>query len=402
MELSVRQARRFLLLKHGLIGAYRFRGKKGALEYVRQAGCIQFDPVDVCGKNAELTLQSRVRGFTRRALWELLYQDRLLVDYPDKNLSIFPAEDWPYFERYRRAAREQGRGFEGLEELEERTRAYLRREPFVDSDALPVEGKIFWHSAVHWSGSWHGESNAARAALEQLYSAGELTIHHRDGARKSYGLAERYLPREILEAPDPLPDEKEHLAWRVERRVGAVGLLWNRASDAWLNIWGLKGPQREECFRLLLQRGRLTEVRVEGVREPLYCLRQDEPLLERAVSAEKFRPRAELLAPLDCMLWDRKLIRTLFDFDYTWEIYTPREKRKYGYYTLPLLYGERFIGRVEAVADREKGVLQARRIWMEEGVKVDERLRRVVEACFRRFAAFNGCAALETPDDWER
>ena len=104
--LTRRQARRFLLLHHGLIGAYRFRGKQGAYDFVRQAGCIQFDPVDVCGKNAELTLQSRVQGFTKQTLWQLLYRDRLLVDYPDKNLSILPTEDWPYFERYRRSARE--------------------------------------------------------------------------------------------------------------------------------------------------------------------------------------------------------------------------------------------------------------------------------------------------------
>ena len=93
--LTRRQARRFLLLHHGLIGAYRFRGKQGAYDFVRQAGCIQFDPVDVCGKNAELTLQSRVQGFTKQTLWQLLYRDRLLVDYPDKNLSILSTEDWP-------------------------------------------------------------------------------------------------------------------------------------------------------------------------------------------------------------------------------------------------------------------------------------------------------------------
>ncbi|MBQ4608203.1 MAG: winged helix DNA-binding domain-containing protein, partial [Clostridia bacterium] len=104
MEISLRQARRFLLAHHGLLGGYRFSGKAGAVSYVRQAGCIQFDPVDVCGRNAELTLQSRVRGFSREMLSSLLYEDRLLVDYPDKQLAIIPVEDWPYFARYRRAA----------------------------------------------------------------------------------------------------------------------------------------------------------------------------------------------------------------------------------------------------------------------------------------------------------
>lgn len=106
IKLTNEQARRFMLLRHGLIGKYRYEGKSGALEFIRSAGAIQFDPVDVCGKNAELTLQSRVKGFTKKTLSDLLYKDRALVDYPDKNISIIPTEDWPYFERFRRAARE--------------------------------------------------------------------------------------------------------------------------------------------------------------------------------------------------------------------------------------------------------------------------------------------------------
>ena len=94
-ELTKKQARTFILAKQGLLGDYRFSGKDGAYAYVRQAGCIQYDPVDVCGKNAELTLQSRVKGFRKSMLADLLYEDRLLVDYADKELSIWPAEDWP-------------------------------------------------------------------------------------------------------------------------------------------------------------------------------------------------------------------------------------------------------------------------------------------------------------------
>ena len=106
LTLSNEQARQFILLKQGLIGDHRFNEKQGALEYVRQAGCIQFDPVDVCGKNAELVLQSRIKGFSKSMLYNLLYEDRALVDFNDKQLAIIPTEDWPYFERYRRIARE--------------------------------------------------------------------------------------------------------------------------------------------------------------------------------------------------------------------------------------------------------------------------------------------------------
>ena len=105
------QAKRFILSKQGLLGKYRFVGKDGALRFVRQAGCIQFDPVDVCGKNAELTLFSRVRGFRKKMLEDLLYRDRLLVDYSDKELSIWPREDWPYFAPYRERSRSTEQSF---------------------------------------------------------------------------------------------------------------------------------------------------------------------------------------------------------------------------------------------------------------------------------------------------
>ena len=256
---------------------------------------------------------------------------------------------------------------------------------------------MYWHSMIHWSGQWHGQTGAARSVLEQMYSTGELVIHHKEGARKYYDLAEKYLPPALLSAPDPLPEENDHLAWRVERRIGAVGLLWNRPSDAWLNLWGLNAKKRTDCFRRLLSEGRIQELSVEGVRCPLYCRAGEEALLERAMSAEALRPRCELLAPLDCLLWDRRLIRELFDFDYTWEIYTPKEKRKYGYYVLPLLYGENFVGRVEAVPDRAADTLQVRHIWYEDGKTPGRALPAAVAKRLLKFAAFNGCSRLEIP-----
>lgn len=149
IHLSNRQARQFMLHRQGLLGEYKFVGKQGALDFVRQAGCIQFDPVDACGKNAELTLQSRIKGFTKQTLYELLYSDRKLVDYPDKNLSIIPTEDWPYFERYRKASREGGLRFEGLAELEDEAKAYIKAHGPVSSDDLPISGSVHWHSSIH-------------------------------------------------------------------------------------------------------------------------------------------------------------------------------------------------------------------------------------------------------------
>lgn len=406
IQLTNRQARQFLLLKQGLLGEHIFIGKQGALDFVRQAGCIQFDPVDACGKNAELTLQSRVKGFTKKMLYELLYEDRLLVDYPDKNLSIFPTEDWPYFERYRKKARESGMRFPELAQLEEQTKRYILENGAVSSDDLPIDGSIHWHSAIHWSGEWGGKTNAARAVLEQLYSTGELVIHHKQGARKYYALAEDYIPQSILTAPEPVADEFEYQKWRVLRRITAVGLLWNKPSDAWLNIQGLKAKERTRAFEELQEEGAILPIQVEGVKHLLYCNVKDRPFLEKVLDKKEeskectalkqsFRSRCEFLAPLDCFLWDRNLIRELFDFDYKWEIYTPAAQRKYGFYVLPILYGERFVGRIEADADRKAGVLTVKNIWFEPDVRQTKKLLSALEKSIGRFAKFNECGTVQ-------
>ncbi len=397
-EISKQQAKRFILTKQGLIGSYRFTGKKGALDYIRQAGCIQFDPVDVCGKNAELTLQSRVSRFSKQTLQTLLYKDRSLVDYSDKELSIFPTEDWPFFFSYRQRSRLHGRQFSGLAELEERAIAYIRKNGPVSSDTLPIEGKIFWHSSMHWSGNWEKDSNAARSVLEQLYTDGILLIHHKNGSRKFYDLAEKYIPERILNAGDPFENGSAFIRWRILRRIGAVGLLWNRRSDAFLGI-SMTNEQRDEAFAALLGNGTIREICISGFRSPVYMCAADQPLLEQVLAGTSdCKPRLEFLAPLDPMLWDRKLISALWDFRYSWEIYTPAAKRKYGFYALPVLYGEELIGRIEMTADRKNAVLTVRNIWYEDRTRVTKRLESAMERAIRRFAGFSSCSRIDRQD----
>ncbi len=389
------QAKRFILSRQGLLGKHRFAGKEGAYRYVRQAGCIQYDPVDVCGKNAELTLQSRVKGFRKEMLSDLLYRDRLLVDYSDKELSIWPSEDWPYFSGYREKSKAHGASFAGIPELENEAIAYIRKHGPVSSDTLPIEGTIFWHSSMHWSGHWHKESQAARSVLEQLYTDGTLLIHHKSGSRKFYDLSDKYLPAELLTAPNPCGNEDAWLAWRVRRRIGAVGLLWNRRSDAWLGI-SMTAEQRDKTFAALESSGTITAVQAEGILSPLYMLSEEMPMLEAVLNNETDRkPRLEFLAPLDPMLWDRKLIEAVWGYQYSWEIYTPVVKRKYGYYVLPMVWGEELAGRIEATADRKNGCLTVKHIWFEPGVRRTKTLDRALDAAIRRLARFNECDRID-------
>ncbi len=401
MTITKQEARRFILARQGLLGPYRFFGKEGAYAFVRQAGCIQFDPVDVCGRNAELTLQSRVRNFRKDMLQELLYRDRLLVDYADKELSIWPAEDWPYFSGYRERSRALGASFEGLAELEAQALAWIRENGPVSSDTLPLEGELFWHSSMHWSGNWHRKSPAARSVLEQLYTDGELVIHHKKGSRKFYDLAERQLPPALLRAENPCEDEDELLCWRVRRRIGAVGLLWNKNSAAFLGL-DLNAERRQSSFARLEAAGAILPVRVEGLRAPFYCLAEDAALLQSVRDGSlDTKARMAFLAPLDPLFWDKALVESLWDFRYAWEIYTPADKRKYGSYTLPILWGERFVGRIEPAADRKNGVLRVKGLWWEPGVRDTKKRQAALDRTLRRFAAFNGCDTVFFADAGE-
>ena len=150
--------------------------------------------------------------------------------------------------------------------------------------------------------------------------------------------------------------------------------------------------QRNAAFEKLEVEGVIQKTAVEGIRFPMYFLTEDLPLVEAVLSdAIDLSQRLEFLAPLDPMLWDRKLVEAIWDYQYTWEIYTPAEKRKYGYYVLPMIYGERMIGRIEAIADRKTKTLVIKNIWFESGIRQTKKLNAAVDAAIRRLAKLNDC-----------
>lgn len=386
ITLTKKQARQFILMKQGLIGEYKFYGKEGVIEFVRQAGCVQFDPIDVCGKNAELVLQSRISGFTKQLLYELLYEDRQLIDYFDKNLAIIEASDWKYFERIRETNRNYGRGHSEVNEIADTIKTVIAEKgPVCSKDLVDFSEKVDWY----WS-----NTKLSRAALETLYFRGDLIVHHKKGTIKYYALAKDYLPQEILMAEDPHKEELEYMKWRVLRRISAVGLMWNKPSDAWIYIRDMKSSERNIVFSELLMEQKILEVAVEDCKEKFYCLAQDIGMMEEILKATVLKNRTELIAPLDSMIWDRKLIKELFNFDYKWEIYKPEVDRKYGYYVLPILSGERFIGRTEVLSDRKNNRLVVKNIWFEPGIRITKRLSNDLNQCFQRFRKFHGLSEI--------
>ena len=380
-NLTTAQARRFLLRLHGLIGEPRFVGRQGILDFVTQAGCIQFDPIDACGQNAQLVLQSRVEGFTKPMLDDLLYKDRLLVDFFDKQLAIWPTEHWPYFARQRARYGEYGRSKAEVAAASQQVLAHIAEHGPSNSKDLGMDKKVDWY----WSAT-----RLSRATLETLYFQGKLVIHHKKGTLKYYDLAERHLPAALLEAGDPHADDWTCIKWHVLRRVGSVGLQQARRSDAFLAVKDVEHGGIKKAMLELYAAGKLVKVQIEGIAEPYYAAARDTALIEEVLAGAQYKPRCAFIAPLDNLIWDRKLLRQVFSFDYTWEIYVPAAKRRYGYYTLPVVYGERFVGRIEPVRGKDD-VLEIRGLWLEDGVKPTKVLMSAIDRAAKRLAKINGC-----------
>ena len=377
------QARRFILRRQGLTGEYRYRGAQGVIDFTRAAGCVQYDPVDVCGRSPEITYLSRVADYQSAHMHEALYERRALVDYFDKNLCIMPLEDYPCFARTRAYHQSPARrSYEIVEALAPTVRAFLREHGPAFSEDLPDMGRADWY----WS-----RTTGARATMEMLYFRGELCVHHKEGTRRCFDFAENCLPGDIVNAPDPYEDDDDHRAYLLYRRIGAVGLLWNRRSDAHLCIPDFTAKNREKAYGQLLAQGKIQPVKIEGLRDTFYLQSADAQLLEECLHMQ-YAPRTELIAPLDSFLWDRRQIEALFDFHYAWEIYTPAEKRKYGYYVLPVLQGERLVGRIECARDKKVRELQVRAFWTEGAYD-----RAALRGALERLMRFNDMKKLRFP-----
>lgn len=386
MKITKQQARRFILAHQGLWPPYALRGKSGILAYTRRVGCIQFDPLNIVGHNPELVLQARVSDFQLAMLQQLLYRDRELLDGYDKQMSIYCVENWPYFQRRRThtTQRRKNQTQSVTPILPQVREAIENRGPLSSID-------LDFNQIVDWS--W-APTRLARAALETMYLHGELVIHHRIGTRKVYDFTHRHIPDELLSAPDPNETEEQYQDWHILRRIGGVGLLWNRSSEAWGGILGVKKRERETALHRLLKQGKLVEVHVEGITLPLYARETDRTRLEKTLHPDPL-PRAVILAPLDNLLWDRQLAEELFNFSYRWEVYKPVAERRFGYYVLPILYGDRFVARFEPGREKKTGSLLIKNWWWESDVSPSKQMQSELRQCFTQFLRYLGTEKLQ-------
>jgi uncharacterized protein YcaQ len=360
----------------------KLKGKKGVIEYVRSVGAIQFDPINVVGRNADLVLQSRIHGYRPELLHQLLYNDRKLLDGFDKVASIYETADWPYFRRHRDHERaEYGQpSYPPMQIAEEVIRAIREEGPKSSIDFKSGE-------SIEWA--WGVNTSLPRACLEVLYAMGEVVVDDRVGTRRQFELAERALPGRIFTAIDPNATDENYQDWHMLRRVGGLGIANPAAGDWWLGMHQMKADVRKVTAQRLLDRGELRAVEIQDVPNRTFLIRtSDLPTLDRIRRGRPPKPRAAIIGALDNLMWDRNMLRWVFDFDYVWEVYKPLAQRRYGYYVLPVIYGDRFVARMDPSFDRERRELTINNWWWEDGIEVSDEMQAALVGCFQEFARY--------------
>lgn len=375
LELSKADARRLLAHHHFRLGT--------AHEVLTRLGSVQFDPLNPVGRNHDLVLQARVPGY-RVGDWQTLaYEERFLYDAWDKQASLVLMRDWPLRRIYHRWHRRwwEERIFQRHPEAVERVLDELRARGPLTSAAFEYQ--------VHkpeWQGSWYGPK-LTKHVLRALWHTGVVLTAGRKHGHHLYDLSERIVPAELHRAP-PASDE-ESVVWLLKLRHRAVGLLRPNAS---YEVWSMDLPAvaRREALARLVAAGELVPAQVEGVR--FHAL--PETLAE--LDAAEPKGRMVFVAPLDQLIWDRKAVAHLFGFDYVWEVYVPEPKRRWGYYVLPVFYGDRFVARLDS---RLVGkIWTVRAWWWEEDVKIDAEMLAALEEAASRFLAYLGAEGVTVAD----
>lgn len=363
VKATPRMVKRFLLERFGLLGPQTFASVG---EVVERLEYVQMDSIEVTARVHDLILWSRVRNYQSVQLAQYLYESRQGFEYYSPNLCVLPTRDLrlytPVMQRWA-AGRE---GYFAFKDAQEASMAEELVEEIRQRGAL--HPREFTHQARTING-WGSESRLTTHLLEKLYAHGRLGIAYRTRFDRHYDLMSRLYP-----STEPL-DER----WAASQRALKQARAWRVFKPGKLLNQGLD-PRA------------VVALEAEGLGRGFCILREDVPLLEQA---ETFEPteQVQLLAPLEPLIYDRERTRALFQFDYTWEVYTPQARRKWGYYVLPILFGERLVGRLDAKLDRKNRTLQLLNLSLEPGESA-ELLAEPLSAHLRAFAAWLGAERL--------
>lgn len=378
--LSLVEARRIALAAQGFTTS-RPRGEIGrthVLRMLERLRLLQIDSVSAVIRAHYMPLFSRLGPYPRDVLDKAASQrPRAMFEYWAHEASFLPLDTWPLMQwRMERAGHNEGI-YGSLARFGRERRAFIdeifeevrQRGPIAASDIDGHKG----------SGGWWGWSEA-KHAFEWLFWAGRITVSFRRGFERLYDLPERVIPAPILEMPVPEPQDAHREL--LQRAAKALGIA--TASDL-RDYYRLSPADTKDRIEELVEAGDLIPARVQGWTQQAY-------LHAEARSPRSVRARA-LLAPFDPLVWERARTERLFGFRYRIEIYTPAEKRQFGYYVLPFLLGERLVARTDLRADRKAGVLRVLSAYAEPAAPPDTAAELAAE--LRNLAAWLGLARIE-------
>ncbi len=396
MHVSREVARRFLLGRQGLWPGRRWRGLRGTATAMRAMGDLQLDPLQVVARAQDIALAGRVIGY-RPDDWATLTYARRRFFEAGGWLAVRPIEELPFYRvvmrrerdqpRIRRIAEEHGAAVEEMRAILAEGREVVNRD-FAAGDRVRVE-------------SYRARKDSG-LALHYLWRTGEAMVARRERFERVYAAAERIVPARYLEeAPDAEADDhllRRHIGWQGLARLSGVRWeLMRDISPAEVAAWRERG----------LAEGRLVEVEVEGLGRRLALADDAAALatLARGHVPRGWRPletttvdEVTLLSPLEPAIHDRSRTRALFQFDYLWEVYTPAHKRAFGYYALPILWGDRLVGRTDLRLDRATNSLVVNGLWLEASAMADDpAFEAALAAGMERFRAFVGADRTEAP-----
>ena len=361
MTVSLAAIRRLVVGSQGFSGRFRRAGTDDVEEVIRRLSAVQLDSISTVDRAHRLTISARVGAFPEEIVPRLLREGRVF-EYWAHEASILPIELWPHFRHVMDGGGHWGTHDRALHEhagLVEPIIERIRAEgPLASRD---FEGR----GAGDVGGMWNWKP--AKMVLEALWDRGVLVIGERRNFQRSYELAERVIPKRWLEAR--VPSEAETLQEWALLAVGARGAL---TEPAIREHWRLKGGRARLQPQLdaLVQAGRLRAVAVDDDGPPFYVL--------PGVELDGAPAPPVLVCPFDNLVWDRPLLERLFGFKHLIEVYKREHEREYGYYVLPLLAGDRIVGRADLKADRAEGVLRIRKFTPEPKARgnVDAKLEQ--------------------------
>jgi len=359
-------------------------GEQAVLEVVRRLGALQYDPIAVAGRSHDLVLHARVAGY--RPEWcDTLYERRELFEAYNKGLSFVPADEFPWFRgaftrRAEKVVADHG-------DVARRVLERIRAEGALSALDFEVEKG----AATDWFGA---QTNAVRAVLEAYAVTGVLGLARRDGNRRYYDLLERLLPKRILAQSPPLHEQLRH---KMLSRYRAHGILGVSAPDVFGGLGAAKPDARlpghvgrTALREELVERGDLVPVEVEGVRGKRFVLPDELGLLEAPPEPP---PSVAFLSPFDPVVWDRDFLGKVFGFEYVWELFVPPAKRRWGWYVLPIVFGDRLVGRLEPRIERDEGRVHVLDVWWEDAF-APARAEGFVDAMRDALGAYLGFAGV--------